>query len=149
MNIIYRDAWKLYDESDNNILCITTNGFIKRNGANVMGAGIAKQAKERFKNIDFNFGNLIKKNGHIVQPIGDRLLSFPVKDFWYNSAKLDIIIESLKQLRAIALFNPDKLFILPKPGCGNGKLKWCDIEDDIKKYIVDNIIIVDFKNKNE
>lgn len=145
MKIIYEDAWKLYDKDNKYILCITTNGFIKKNGANVMGAGIAKQAKERFDNIDIIFGNLIRKNGHIVQPIGDRLLSFPVKDFWYNTARLDIIIESLKQLKSIALFNPDKVFILPKPGCGNGKLKWCDIKDDIDKYIVDNIIIVDFK----
>ena len=149
MNIIYEDAWRLYDEDDKYILCITTNGFIKKNGANVMGAGIAKQAKERFKNIDLHFGNLIKKNGHIVQPIGDRLLSFPVKDFWYNNAKLDIIIDSLKQLNAIALFNPDKIFILPKPGCGNGRLKWDDIKDVIEKHIVDNIIIVDFKESEK
>lgn len=66
--------------------CVTTNGFVKPNGAAVMGRGCALTAKTRFRGIDKELGSLIKENGNIVQVIhwtkGKAVLAFPVKPEW-------------------------------------------------------------------
>ncbi|MNJ08745.1 hypothetical protein D3C77_28690 [compost metagenome] len=75
----------LFDEPCD-AFCITTNGFVKPNGAAVMGRGCALTAKTRLKGIDKELGSLIKENGNIVQVItwtkGKAVLSFPVKPEW-------------------------------------------------------------------
>jgi hypothetical protein len=66
-------------------VCITTNGFCKKDGRAVMGAGVAKQAVNRFPDLDAVLGRFLKEHGnhvHILTPpdhIGPRLVSFPVK----------------------------------------------------------------------
>ena len=85
--------WKLVVSNVWNVLgkfeaiCITTNGFVTRDGRAVMGRGVAKQAKDKFKKIDYILGKLIRKNGNVVQkivPIATKptrtvLVAFPVK----------------------------------------------------------------------
>lgn len=68
-------------------ICITTNGFTKRNGDCVMGRGCAKQAKEMWPKVPFDLGKLIRKNGNVTQSIATitrdgvawTLVAFPVK----------------------------------------------------------------------
>ena len=55
------DMWDSYD--DVNMFCITTNNAIKKNGALVMGRGIAKEAKDRFPGLDLRLGSLITHHG--------------------------------------------------------------------------------------
>ena len=65
------------------VLCITTNGYIKANGCNVMGMGCAKKASEINKKVPRLLGSAIKANGNVVNHIIDgknlALYSFPVK----------------------------------------------------------------------
>ena len=65
-------------------LCVTTNGFIKRNGECVMGAGCAKQIAELDPTIPKALGTKIKANGNCTQVIpcnapDVKLVAFPVK----------------------------------------------------------------------
>lgn len=70
-------------------LVITTNGFVKNNGACVMGRGCAKRIQDFYPTIAKDLGLLIKHKGNIVHvlpslltdPIGRKIpiLSFPVK----------------------------------------------------------------------
>lgn len=71
--------------------CITTNGFVKRNGECVMGRGCAKTAADRWFGLTERLGSLIKHRGNNVhmlytitesypKPMPTRILcSFPVK----------------------------------------------------------------------
>lgn len=52
------DMWSAFDSAD--LFLITTNSTIKRDGSLVMGRGIAKQARDRFKGLDFALGQRIK-----------------------------------------------------------------------------------------
>ena len=65
------------------IICITTNGFTKNNGACVMGRGCAKTATIKYPGIDKILGDKLKENGNIVQGLvidGSTVItSFPVK----------------------------------------------------------------------
>ncbi len=45
-------------------ICITTNGFVTREGANIMGAGCAGAAKRRWPRIDHNVGISITQKGN-------------------------------------------------------------------------------------
>lgn len=70
-------------------VCITTNGFVKKNGACVMGKGCAKQAAELFPWFPKTVGTHIKSMGNTVmvdpkkQSLGgakrSSLVTFPVK----------------------------------------------------------------------
>lgn len=64
-------------------LCITTNGFIKNNGACVMGRGIAKAVANKYPTIPFVLGGLLKTAGNKVHHLmcidNTSLISFPVK----------------------------------------------------------------------
>jgi hypothetical protein len=70
-----------------NAICITTNGFVKKNGEAVMGRGCAAEANRKWPGLAAEFGKQIKENGNIVQLIvgphctsnGEAILSFPVK----------------------------------------------------------------------
>jgi hypothetical protein len=67
-------------------ICITTNGFVKKNGEAVMGRGCAKQALQRYPSISFTLGNRIVTGGNKVhlrikedEDFGHAVYSFPVK----------------------------------------------------------------------
>ena len=79
-NILQRDAWELREELKCP-LCILTNGYTNSSGRNVMGRGIAREAKIRYPLIDLILAERIAENGHICQPIpiGEGLISFPTK----------------------------------------------------------------------
>lgn len=71
-------------------VCITTNGFVKSNGENVMGRGCAHQAKEMIPQLPRILGSQIVTNGNHVHKLWYQnetwLLSFPVKT---DSMKLE------------------------------------------------------------
>lgn len=64
-------------------ICITTNGFVKTNGENVMGKGCAKTVADNIPSMPATLGSLIKENGNVAQVLtelhGVHLVSFPVK----------------------------------------------------------------------
>lgn len=134
-------------------ICITSNGTIKNNGACVMGAGIAKAVRDGIPGIDLELGRKIKKNGNVVNALGEiklitgtvKLFSFPVKHNWYETADIKLIEASLIRLNQIVehynLYN----VALPRPGCGNGKLNWeKDVKPVIENLVSDRIIICSF-----
>jgi len=131
------------------VICITTNSIVRTDGALVMGRGIAKQCVDRNPGIQFKFGEVVKKNGSIMQitTLMDqgslRLLAlFPVKWHWKQSARLSIIDKSARDLSEYANFNPNAIFILPRPGCGNGNLLWEDVKPRIERILPNNVHVI-------
>ncbi|MFW6042645.1 MAG: hypothetical protein ACOC9C_03095, partial [Chloroflexota bacterium] len=51
--------WTAYDDAD--LFLITTNSTLKKNGALVMGRGIAQQARNRFPGLDLALGREIAR----------------------------------------------------------------------------------------
>jgi len=64
-------------------MCISTNGFTKKNGENVMGKGCAKTLADYFPHVPKLLGDMIKENGNIVQALIEHeetvIVAFPVK----------------------------------------------------------------------
>lgn len=132
------DMWKVYDEAD--MFLITTNSFIKQNGALVMGAGIAKQARDKFPGIDLALGSRIQHLGTYGLLLSEnwperKLGAFQVKLHFKDSASLQLIEYSCKILTNFIVYNGlehDKIH-LNFPGIGNGKLEIEDVFPIVEK----------------
>lgn len=129
------DMWSVLTSVDHFI--VTTNAVVKNDGALVMGAGLAKQARDRQPGLDKMFGTAIKLWHDPGEPYGCMLWAnntfgmFQVKHHYKDQANMHLIIYSTGMLQAFAQSNPTKQYALNFPGIGNGKLKY----DDVKPVI--------------
>lgn len=123
MKIIKEDIWK-YVEKGYTVV-VPTNAHVNADGKAVMGKGIAYQASKLYKNLDVALGNQIKKEGSKVFYFPrQRLIAFPTKNHWKNPAEISIIVESCKALKRLMETNSELKVVMPKVGCGWGKLDW-------------------------
>jgi hypothetical protein len=134
---------------------ITTNGFIKKNGECVMGRGCALEAAKKWPELPQILGSKITDHGNRVHVLLGRagpdnaLLSFPVKHRWMEKADLELIRASAYQLEHIITEiewgAPDQLVVvLPRPGCGNGGLKWEDVKPVLEPILDDRFHVITF-----
>ena len=155
-------------------ICITTNGFVKKNGQCVMGKGIAKTIATRWPAHQSTLGTLITLHGNIVQPIFPYLktvfVSFPVKPVsvistgkncvshmhftpgtiipgWAAKADKHIITTSFHRLITLTDQYNWPAVALPLPGCGAGELSWKnDVEPIVTElHLDDRFIFCSFK----
>jgi len=137
------NIWNFYKIDKEAYICVTTNGLVKKTGECVMGAGVALEAKNRFNKLPFELGSSINKNGNNVYMFEKyRIFTYPTKHNWYENSDINLIEKSAHQLlKYINHFNIPRVY-LPRPGCGNGKLKWKDVKPVIEKILDDRILIV-------
>lgn len=143
---IYGDLWALAGHG-RSAVCVTTNGAVRRDGACVMGRGCARQAAQLDPEVPFLLGSLIREHGNVVHVIRDRpgraaLLSFPVKDSWEQEARLSLIEASCRQLVALADERDWINVLLPRPGCGNGRLTWAEVGPVVEPLLDDRFAVV-------
>jgi len=128
MKEVFGDLWEF-----DGIIAITTNGFVKRNETCVMGRGCAREAAARFPTLPFELGRKIRSEGnHVFYFPEYGLITFPVKHNWWEAADLGLIERSARELlKIIEVKKIKEAIYLPRPGCGNGRLKW----EDVKKLL--------------
>lgn len=139
-------------------ICITTNGERNSRGDAIMGAGVAKQALQRFPGVASLFAAMLRRNGHITQIIGEWapfspassksgtvLVSFPTKHEWRLKADIDLIAMSAVQLMALIEQERWQRVVLPKPGCANGGLDWdTQVRPVLEDLLDERVVVVDF-----
>jgi hypothetical protein len=130
-------------------LFLTTNGFIKNDGTAVMGRGNAAQAVRIFRDeYDMNLpellGRSLKMKGNVVSRLTEQLYTFPVKHHWADRASRRLIKQSVERLKEIIKEDNDKdrIYVLPRPGCGNGNLKWLRDVKPILESLPDNVWVI-------
>jgi hypothetical protein len=137
MDHVFGDIWHFWDKG--HYIVIPTNGFVKRNGACVMGRGLAKDAMNRFPSLPIELGAVIERDGNCVHAFPRyRLFTFPVKRNWWDIADIVLIKISLYDLKDLVKVCVDADAIslpvyVPRVGCGNGRLEWEHV-----KPILDN-----------
>ena len=121
---------------------ITTNGYIRKDGACVMGRGVAKEAARKFPMLPFEIGRSIQQFGnHVFACNPDtRIIAFPVKHNWWEKADIQLIERSCQEL---AEFPQELTYYMVRPGCGNGGLDWLDVKPVLKRYLDDRFIVVE------
>lgn len=141
---------------------ITTNGTIKKNGEAVMGRGCAQEAKTKLLELYDYRPNVARMVGSVIQEIGNhvfclmrapRIFTFPVKHNWFENADPALIVRSAQELVAIEdecrdKGNGDKVIVMPRPGCGNGHLKWHEhIKELLEPILDDRFHIISFERE--
>jgi len=99
------NMWSIFFDTD--IFMITTNPIIKKDGGVVMGRGIALEAKTRFPDLPYDFGDELKisqnyqeepRVGYINTYEQTQIWYFMVKEHWAAPASTEIIHESVQKL---------------------------------------------------
>ncbi len=128
MKEVFGDLWDF-----DGIIAITTNGFVKRDRTCVMGRGCAREAAARFPELRYQLGTKISVQGnHVFYFPEYGLITFPVKHNWWEAADLDLIERSARELvKIIQVKKIKEAIYLPRPGCGNGRLRW----EEVKKIL--------------
>ena len=128
-------------------LCITTNGVIKPGCEAVMGAGVAKEARERWAELPWVLGrHLMEKGNHVSRLMtisgthNKEIFSFPTKHHWKDSSLMSLIVQSAKELAVLVelekkLRSFDPIVALPRIGCGQGGLYWPDVKAEVKDIL--------------
>jgi len=119
------NIWREFNNPSTYTL-ITTNSFLKKNGALVMGRGAAKQLRDFMPGIDAKFGQIIGRMGEQYGTFitAERVGAFQVKHFFKDDADLDLIKYSCHMLFKRARKTPDCTYNVNFPGIGNGRLKY-------------------------
>jgi len=150
MKEVYGNLW----DSKADAIIITTNGTIRKDGACVMGRGVALQAAQRDKHLSYVLGALIKSSGNrpffleANTDIGYIIITLPVKDHWCQQADIDLIEEGVRYISSIVNNSPViETIAMPRPGCGNGRLKWEDVKPIIEPYLNDRFTV--YNNEKE
>jgi hypothetical protein len=126
---------------------ITTNGFVKKDGTCVMGRGCALEATQKFPGLPKLLGDLITAKGNVVHFLireMPALLTLPVKHKWFEKADPQLIALSCVCLVRLADVNGWKTIVLPRPGCGNGQLKWEDVKPILEPILDDRFHVITF-----
>ena len=129
-------------------ICITTNGDVNARGHAVMGRGCALEASKKIPGFSRALAYVIKKYGNHVYRMDaqlqglSRVLVFPVKYHWHEMADLSLIRRSARELAEICALTANSIFILPRPGCGNGHLNWEDVREVIAPILPDNVWVI-------
>lgn len=150
LNILSSEVLKKSDA-----ICFTSNGATKKDGKLIMGAGNAKQFRDRFPGLDQEAGTKVKKYGHICQiiqsfHIGTRplnVLSFPTKYTPWEDSDLELIKKSALEILELANKHDWKLVCIPAPGVSNGNLRWVDVRPVLESVLDDRFVICFWKGK--
>lgn len=160
IELIGTDLFDLANVFD--VICITTNGFVKNNGSAVMGRGCAYTASQKWPtvpitlgkklstglNVPYYLGNIVAGEfiSQIPQTLSGKLTeiwSFPVKHNWWEKADLNLIKQSAILMVEEANHRYSwKNIAIPRPGCGNGQLSWSDVRPVIDDILDDRFVLV-------
>lgn len=131
------DMWTAFASAD--LFLITTNSAIRKDGALVMGRGIARQARDRFPGLKAALGKQILNGcgnlgqyGLLISPRWPEAKrgAFQVKQHYDHpantsallSTSLELIRHSTAMLCAWCAAHPNAQVVLNYPGIGNGRL---------------------------
>lgn len=140
----------IWTEPGVDAIVITTNGVVKNDGCAVMGRGVARQAAMRYPWLPARLGTCLTAVGNrvfIYDTPGDDapIITFPVKDRWWERADLGLILKSCRGLAGLVDSRGLRKVVMPRPGCGNGGLDWGDVRKVVGPRLDDRFVVVEWR----
>lgn len=157
MKLVRGNLW----DSPDDLILVTTNSYIRNDGALVMGRGAALELKNRFSGIDHELGWLVSKYGErsnlgiryglilagiINWSSYSRLYGiFQVKYHFKDKANLELIDYSTKYLVNWCESWPNMKVSMNFPGIGYGQLSREEVLPIIS-ILSDNVTVYEYGN---
>lgn len=124
------DMFSVWGKTD--MFLFTSNPIVNRQGLAVMGRGIAKQLADKYPTIRKDFADRMKALNDMFivcncdftgyydeQAVG----FFHVKNHWREQASLEVIAQSVEELKSWIMDDEMERVDLNFPGIGNGRLR--------------------------
>lgn len=148
---VQEDLWELYGSlGDNEFIAVTTNGDVNRLGRAVMGRGCAYEAAQKYPMLPIELAGRLQSYGNHVHRFDNyNIFSFPVKHHWHETADLALIERSCLQLQDEINDRDIRHVFLPRPGVGNGKLRWQNVKPVLMKFFAKDHRIVTVSKPGE
>jgi hypothetical protein len=164
------DLFEMIHEVGVDAICITTNGMYLTDGRAAMGGGCARICADRWPATSLRLGTCLKnfmtnvpfvigaldQAGNYLEPklkmikaheFKTLILSFPTIDDLIDGAKLDLIKNSAKELRALADKYQLQGIVCPRPGVGIGGLSWADVKPLLEGHFDHRFTVVSFDHE--
>lgn len=155
------DFWEEVEKQKPTHIVCTCNGVLNLKNELIMGKGIAKQFRDRYKGLAKEAADrLLEVHGEsyhhsrddygIVAGLEPRdgvsILLLQTKRHWRDESPKELVIDSCMWMNAginmisIAQGLECKI-VMTRPGCGNGGLDWDDFKEDLD-FLDDRYIVV-------
>lgn len=151
--MIYKFGNMLETIRPGDIYLVTTNSYIRKDGALVMGRGAAKQLADKYPGLPYKLGDAIQRScGHLGEyntgVLTDKatnvsLGAFQVKYHFADEADLELIQRSVIELTQVAV-QDGRIFHVNFPGIGNGRQALEHVEP-LLGMLPDNVNVWRFK----
>jgi len=137
MRYIQGDIWQ--EAAEDGWVVIPTNTCVRHDETAVMGAGLAKDAAERFPELPKRLGNHIRQFDSRLY-VDNPIICLPTKHNWRRPSQMRWVEQGCHELVDLARILGDvgdhRSIFLPQLGCGLGGLNW---ERQIRP-VVDSIL---------
>lgn len=118
------DVWA---RGEDEWIVIPTNLQVRQDGEAVMGAGLARQAAERYPSLARQYGASLRDGRTRLAVHSFRLLLAPTKSKWREPADLTLLEGTIGAVAGWSRRHPDCRVLVPALGCGRGDLEWDDV----------------------
>ena len=119
------DLWTVHIEGG--WVVVPTNTVRQADGTAVMGAGLAKQAADRFPGLAARYGLLLAQNEPRAAFPNWRIVTVPTKHHWRDPSTVDLVEHAVTWLTTWAERTHPTRVAVPALGCGLGGLPWATV----------------------
>lgn len=126
MRYMTGDIWQLASDLDGWVV-VPTNTQVRKDGAAVMGKGMAKDASDKFSGLSESLGRHIQRFGDTIY-VSRPIICLPTKRDWRHPSRMEYIEKGCREIvelsRILNSVQHTQPILLPKLGCGLGGLNW-------------------------
>lgn len=119
--------------------CIPTMGARNSDGTAIMDAGLALEAKQRYRDLDVDLGRLLASRGTHVHLLRPGLVSFPIKQFRWSGLSLPVVERSAHELCELV---GEALTLLPRPTHADPNTPWEEVAKALS-FLPENIWVIE------
>jgi O-acetyl-ADP-ribose deacetylase (regulator of RNase III) len=122
---------------------VTVNGGLDKSGYLIMGAGVALQARERFPGLARKLGGWVREYGsRVFLCKQEGIITLPTKRRHWELSDPPLIHRGLWQMVEVVNKFGIKSVVMPRPGCGLGKLDWGYMQPVCAQVLDDRFAVV-------
>lgn len=137
------DFFHLADSGEYEAIVIPVNAILDSHGNLVMGAGVALSAKEKWPWMPGALGPFHTMSSICIrrENMPFAVLTMQTKMDWRKDSNLELIQNSASSMSKYVDSNKWKKVLLPRVGCGKGRLTWEEVQPILAPILDDRYYV--------